>query len=116
SSEQYEDVVRTEFGSGMAFELRFGYLIDGVLAPEISLGGHGSVDAKSGAAYPSFVLRYHPAQHAIDHDERAWDANVYVGVGYAIGGYHPKEESQFGSDDGRGWEGVAVLMGVGFAY
>ncbi|MCA9517740.1 MAG: hypothetical protein KC635_22525 [Myxococcales bacterium] len=111
----YDETVRTDFGSGLAFELRFGYLIAGILAPEISLGGHGETSFDSGAAYPSFVLRYHPVEHAIAHEDRAWDANVYVGVGYAIGGYYPDEKKAL-IDDGKGWDGVAVLAGVGFDY
>ncbi|MFT7579642.1 MAG: hypothetical protein ACI9MR_001308 [Myxococcota bacterium] len=113
SSTQFEEVVRTDFGSGMAFELRFGYLIAGVLAPEISLGGHGNLDFEDGAGYPVFVLRYHPIQHAIDHADRAWDINLYGGVGYAIGGYQPDTTP---SSKSKGWEGIAMLVGGGFAY
>jgi len=112
-SPTYDEVIRTDFGGGMALELRFGYLVGGLIAPEISLGGHGSLDAEAGAAYPSFVLRYHPAQHAIDFSERRWDVNVYAGVGYAIGGYHPDPAID---PDGKGWEGLAILTGVGLSW
>lgn len=111
----YDEAVRTDFGSGLAVELRFGYLIAGLIAPEISLGGHGETSFDAGAGYPAFVLRYHPVEHAIPHDDRAWDANVYVGVGYAIGGYYPDEKVAL-IDDGKGWDGVAVLTGFGFDY
>jgi len=109
----YDEMVRTDFGSGLAFELRFGYLIAGLVAPEIGLVGHGGTGFDEGAGYPTFTLRYHPVQHAIDLAERDWDANVYVGAGYAIGGYHP--ENVF-NDDGKGWEGWALTFGLGFDY
>ena len=109
----YDELVRTDFGSGLAFELRFGYLIAGLVAPEISLSGHGATSFEEGAGYPSFVLRYHPVQHAIDLADRAWDANLYVGAGYTMGGFHPDELID---DDGKGWEGWVLSFGLGASY
>lgn len=109
----YDELVRTDFGSGLAAELRFGWLIAGVIAPEISVSGHGATSFEDGAGFATFILRYHPVQHAVDHLERAWDLNVYAGVGYAIGGFQPDPAID---DDGKGWEGVAVVTGLGFAY
>lgn len=112
----YDERVRTDFGSGLAAELRFGWLIAGVIAPEASVSGHGATSFEDGAGFATFILRYHPAQHAIDHLDRAWDLNVYAGVGYAIAGFHPDPAIAIGDDDGKGWEGVAVVTGLGFAY
>lgn len=105
-----DEVVRTDFGSGMSFELRFGWLI-GPIAPEIAIFGHGGFDFENGAGYPVFQLRFHPLLLAESLAGVPYDANVYAGVGYAIGGYHHK-----GSDDGKGWDGLAITFGFGSSY
>lgn len=105
-----DEWVRTDFGSGLALDLRFGYLI-GPVAPEISLFGHGSFDAENGAAMPTFQLRFHPLLLVDSLADLSVDASVFVGAGYAIGGYHHQ-----GDDDGKGWEGFALTFGVGFTY
>jgi hypothetical protein len=105
-----EEVIRTDFGSGLSFELRFGVLI-GPVAPEVSVFGHGTTDAENGAGYPTFQLRFHPLMLVDSLADLPVDTNVYVGVGYAIGGYH-----HLGDDDGKGWDGIAVTTGVAASY
>ena len=114
-SQFFEEQVRTDFGTGLAFELRFGYLIAKTVAAEISIVGHGATSFDDGAGYPTFALRYHFMQHAVDLAERAWDLDVYVGAGYVIGGYHPDKASN-PSGDGRGWEGWHVSFGLNGEY
>ncbi len=109
----YPALVRTDFDGGMAIELRFGYLIEGLVAPEIAVHGHGSFDFDAGAGQVTFNLRYHPLEHFIAHDSRAFDANLYVGAGYAIAGFHPDEDVD---EDGKGWEGMSWSLGLGFGY
>ncbi len=108
-SPQLQDVVRTDFGEGMSFELRFGWLI-GPLAPEIGLVGHGSFDFANGAGYPTFTLRFHPMM-LVDSVDLPVDFNVFVGAGYAIGGYHHEV-----GDDDKGWEGWNFSAGLAVSY
>lgn len=105
-----DEWIRTDFGSGLSFDLRFGWLI-GPIAPEISLFGHGSFDAENGAAMPTFQLRFHPLALAESLADFPVDASLFFGVGYAIGGYHHE-----GSDDGKGWDGLALTFGLGVTY
>ncbi|TNF35012.1 MAG: hypothetical protein EP329_06670 [Deltaproteobacteria bacterium] len=105
-----DEVVRTDFGTGLAFELRFGYLIQKLVGLDIGLTGHGTTSFDDGAGFVSLTAHYHFLQHAIDLSERAFDVDVYFGGGYAIGGYHP----DFG--DAKGWEGSQVNFGVDFEY
>lgn len=111
----HSELARTDFGSGMGFELTLGYNILGYVSPEISIVGNGDPAVEDGAAHIGFVVRYHPTQHFIDHDDRDWDANVFFGAGYSIGGYHPDQAIQ-GTDDGKGWEGYHFTLGAGFDY
>jgi hypothetical protein len=105
-----DEWTRTDFGSGLAVDLRFGWLI-GPVAPEISLFGHGSFDAENGAAMPTFQLRFHPLMLVDSLAASPIDASLFFGVGYAIGGYHHE-----GDDDGKGWDGLALTFGVGTTY
>lgn len=105
-----DEWTRTDFGSGLAVDLRFGWLI-GPVAPEISLFGHGSFDAENGAAMPAFQLRFHPLMLVDSLADSPIDASLFFGVGYAIGGYHHE-----GDDDGKGWDGLALTFGVGATY
>lgn len=105
-----DEVIRTDFGSGLSVDLRFGWLI-GPVAPEISLFGHGSFDAENGAAMPAFQLRFHPLMLVDSLADSPIDASLFFGVGYAIGGYHHE-----GDDDGKGWEGLALTFGLGATY
>jgi len=111
-SQYYDESVRTDFGAGLAVELRFGYLIAKVLGVEIGASGHGATSFDEGAGYPTFALRYHFMQHAIDLAERDWDVDVYIGGGYAISGFHPDVPG----NDGRGWEGWQVGFGFSGEY
>ncbi len=106
----YDEAVRTEYGEGMSFELRFGWLI-GPIAPEISLFGHGSFDFENGAGYPMLQVRFHPLMLVDSMAESKIDGSVYVGAGYTMGGYHHE-----GSDDGKGWEGWVFDFGLSASY
>lgn len=106
----YEEVVRTDFGDGMSLELRFGYLI-GPVAPEIVMFGHGSFDFENGAGYPMLQVRFHPLMLVDELVDSKLDGSVYLGAGYAIGGYHHE-----GDDDGKGWEGWVLAFGLGGTY
>lgn len=105
-----DEWIRTDFGSGLSFDLRFGWLI-GPVAPEISLFGHGSFDAENGAALPAFQLRFHPLMLVDSLADSPIDASLFFGVGYAIGGYHHE-----GADDGKGWDGLGLTFGLGATY
>ncbi len=105
----YDEVVNTDFGDGLGFELRFGWRI-GAFAPEIGLVGHGSTKFDEGAGYPMFSLRVHPLRF-VDALDIPFDFNVFAGAGYAIGGYH----HTFGDDD-KGWEGWAWSAGAGATW
>jgi len=109
-SELYQEEVRTDFGSGMSFELRFGWLI-GPIAPEISVFGHGDFDFANGAGYPALNVRFHPLMLIDSMADAKVDGNVYVGAGYVIGGYQPKFD-----DDGKGWDGWFLAFGFGGSY
>jgi hypothetical protein len=109
-SEAYRDIVRTEFGEGLGFELRFGWLF-GPVAAEIGLVGHGTFDFKNGAGYPLFTVRFHPLLLVDSLIDLPFDFNVFVGAGYAIGGYR----HEIGNDD-KGWEGWAPTTGLGLSY
>jgi len=106
----YDETVRTDYGEGMSFELRFGWLI-GPIAPEISLFGHGSFDFENGAGYPMLQVRFHPLMLVDSMAESKFDGSVYVGAGYTIGGYRHE-----GSDDGKGWEGWVFDFGLSGTY
>lgn len=109
------EMARTDFGSGLGIQLTLGYNILGYVSPELSILGNGEDSLGDGAAHIGFVVRYHLVEHFITHTERDWDANVFFGVGYSIGGYHPDEQIQ-NADDGKGWEGYNFTFGAGFDY
>lgn len=109
-STAYQDVVRTDFGEGLGFDLRFGWLF-GPVAAEIGLVGHGSFDFANGAGYPLFSVRFHPLLLVDSLAEFPFDINIFLGAGYAIGGYH----HDIGDDD-KGWEGWAMTTGLGLSY
>lgn len=105
-----DDWVRTEFGEGMSFELRFGWLI-GPIAPEISMFGHGTFDFENGAGYPTLQVRFHPLMLVDAAADWKVDGSVYIGAGYVMGGYQPETD-----DDGKGWEGWTLNFGFGASY
>ncbi|MFO0750203.1 MAG: hypothetical protein U1F43_31725 [Myxococcota bacterium] len=109
-SADYKELVRTDFGSGLAFDLRFGWLV-GPVAPEIGIVGHGTTNFEDGAGYPNFSLRFHPLLLVDSLADLKVDASVFLGAGYAIGGYQPKNDT-----DGKGWEGWALHFGLGATY
>lgn len=106
----YDEAVRTDFGSGLAFDLRFGYLA-GPIAPELSLAGHGTLDFEDGAGYATLGVRFHPLLLVDSLADLAFDASVFVAAGYGIGGYQPSVD-----DDGKGWQGFALTFGLGATY
>jgi hypothetical protein len=114
--EQFAEVVRTDFGSGLAFELRFGWNVLGYASPELSVSGHGGLEGKEGMAHVTGRLRIHPIQFWIPMEERPYDATVYGGFGLpSFGGYHPDEFIQ-GNDDGKGWQGIHYDTGLSFHW
>jgi len=112
---EYEEVVRTDFGSGLGFDIRFGWLI-GPIAPEISMSGHGTFDFKDGAGYPSFSVRFHPLLLADSLAAIPFDTSVFIGAGYVIGGYQPKLQVAGFNADGKGWDGWDLTFGLGVTY
>lgn len=111
-SPAYEEVVRTDFGAGLSFELRFGWLF-GPVAAELALFGHGEFNFENGAGYPGLNVRFHPLMLVDSLAESPIDANVYLGAGYVIGGYQPDEDID---DDGKGWSGWHLQFGAGASY
>jgi hypothetical protein len=109
----FTPVTTTDFGSGLAFELRTGYNILGYASVEASIAGNGSFDLTEGIAYPAFQVRLHPIQFFVPFEERFWDVSLFGGVGYAIGGYE-HEELASNDTDAKGWEGHAFTAGIGF--
>ena len=110
-----EEIVRTDFGSGMSFELRFGWLI-GPIAPELSVFGHGTFDFENGAGYPGLNIRFHPFMLIDSMADSKIDANVFIGGGYVIGGYQPDEDKIPVTTKGKGWDGWYLAFGVGASY
>jgi len=106
----YAELVRTDFGSGLAFDIRFGYLT-GPIAPELSLTGHGTFDFENGAGYATLGVRFHPMLLVDSLADSKIDASVFVAAGYGIGGYQPSND-----DDGKGWQGFALTFGLGATY
>ncbi len=114
--EARDEIVRTDFGSGMSFELRFGWLI-GPIAPEISVFGHGTFDFENGAGYPGLNVRFHPFMLVDSMADSKIDANVFIGAGYVIGGYQPDAAKiQPFETKGKGWDGWYLAFGIGGSY
>ena len=110
-----DEIVRTDFGSGFAFHLHFGYTIEGYVSLEAALAGHGNPGpgGSAGAGHVGFQLRYHFINHFVPFTKRKWDFDVFFGGGYTIGGYHPDPMMD---DDGKGWTGWHLTTGAGFRY
>lgn len=125
---RYDEIVRSDAGSGIALQLRFGYTILGYASVELSLAGNGSPSFTDGTVYADFQARYHVVEHFIHHDDRDWDVNLLLGVGWAIAGYKPRySESAHGGTpglelnhdpafEGKGWEGWNLSFGAEFSY
>ena len=107
---EYDEVVRTDFGAGLGFEVRFGWRF-GPIAPELTFFGHGAFDFENGAGYPGLKVRFHPLMLVDSLADSKLDGSVYLGAGYVIGGYTPE-----GDDDGKGWEGWFLSFGLGGTY
>ncbi len=115
SDEYHQEVARTDWGSGMGFQLRLGYNILGHASVEATVSGQGNPDGSEGAGHVSFQARWSFAELIKPHEERDWDADVFFGGGYSIGGYHPDPAIQ-GNDDGKGWDGYNFTVGGAFRY
>jgi hypothetical protein len=107
-----EDIHRalatTRFGSGLAGQLRLGWNVRGHVSFELVAAAHGKPSGAAGALHVGAQIRWHPAELAIDHDERAWDLSLFYGTGYSLGTYHPAERLQreVQPDDPRGLQGL----------
>ena len=115
SQEIYAEMVRTDFGSGFAAQIRLGYTIEGIVSPELVFAGHGSTEGPQGLGHLGLRARYHPAQHWVDHEDRPWDASLFYGMGLSIGGYH-HEDLLANVDTGKGWEGTHHSFGLTGEY
>ncbi len=115
SDAQHKEVARTDWGSGLGFQLRIGYNILGHASVEATVSGQGNPDGSEGAGHVSFQARWGFAELITPHEARDWDADVFFGGGYSIGGYHPDPAVQ-GNDDGKGWDGYNFTFGGAFRY
>ncbi|MGM0574604.1 MAG: hypothetical protein ACQEXJ_02550 [Myxococcota bacterium] len=118
AQERFGEMVRTGVGAGPAMRLGLGWNIRGFVSLEATTLAHGRAGIDSGQLHAGFLLRYHPVRHAIHHDDRPWDVNVFAGLGYTLATYHPDEEiqglvSEARADDAKGWDGVHYSVGLG---
>lgn len=119
TDDQFKDWVRTDAGSGFAFDLKLGYNILGYAAIETYINGHINMDSGGGkfegAAYWGFLGRYFPFQHFEQLRTTKFDPNVYFGGGfinyngYHRGDYDPQHKT-------RGWNGTHLLFGAALDY
>ncbi|MEC9072530.1 MAG: hypothetical protein VX938_09140 [Myxococcota bacterium] len=118
STDEYlNEVLKTDFGSGLGLQLRMGWNIKGYVSPELALYAHGNTLFSEGGGHPSLRARLHPAEFWIHHDDRDWDASVFFGGGFSMGGYsHPEEFKRGDDDDGKGWSGWHMVFGATFDY
>lgn len=118
STEEYlNEILKTDFGSGLGLQYRMGWNIKGYVSPELALYVHGKTSGTEGGAHPSFRARIHPAEFWIHHDKRDWDASLFFGGGFSIGGYsHPEAFKRGEDDDGKGWTGWHMVFGGTFDY
>jgi hypothetical protein len=115
SDNHLDEVVRTDFGSGFAFQFRMGYTIEGWVSIEAALSGHGDPGkgGSNGMGHVGGQLRYHFANHITPFNKRRWDVDVFLGAGYTVGGYQPDQSID---DDAKAWEGWFFSVGSGFRY
>lgn len=107
-----QDYVRTDAGSGFAFDLKLGYNVLGYGSLETYLNGHLNMDSGGGkfegAAYWGFLGRYFPFQHFDNLKSTAFDPNIYFGGGFInYMGYHLKHEYNHKT---RGWSGTHICL------
>ncbi len=118
-AEYHKDWVRTDAGSGFAFDLKLGYNVLGYGSVETYINGHLNMDSGGGkfegAAYWGFLGRYFPFQHFANLKSTAFDPNIYFGgglinyQGYHRGDYDPTHKT-------RGWSGTHILFGAALDY
>ncbi|MEZ4267435.1 MAG: hypothetical protein R3F39_13735 [Myxococcota bacterium] len=120
-----EDIFRsmssTRFGSGLATQLRIGWNIRGHISLELVAMGHGKPRRGEGVLHAGAQLRWHPAELALDHDERRWDISLFYGAGYSLGAYRPnpgfqREVQPETPDASKGFEGLHHAGGLGLLY
>lgn len=114
-TENFGEIVRTDYGSGVAAQLRMGYTINGLITPEFMLTGNGPMGSfDDGMGHVGMRLRYHPAQHWKPGEDRMWDVGLYYGYGFSIGGYNHDDIA--GLDTGKGWIGAFHTTGLTAEY
>ncbi len=122
---QHDEISRTDFGGdSFALHFRLGYNILGHASLEASISGYGDTSGAFayGAGYANFQVRWHflkllEVAEVVSAADRRYDADVMVGVGYAIGGYTPSQNAPgISGDDEKGWEGFDVAVGFAFKY
>ncbi len=118
AEQRFGEVVRTDVGSGLGLELRFGWNILGYVSPELSITGHGAVSGpeagREGMVNLTGQLRIHPIQFWIPMAERPYDATAYIGFGLpSFAGYHPDDVEH---DEGKGWSGINYTGGASFHW
>jgi hypothetical protein len=113
----------TEFGSGMAAGIRFGYNFKGYGGLEFNLLAHGNWKSAGGTweglGHIGVLARISPIQFMTlarnpklkALKDRDWDVKLFAGFApYVVGGYH------INKDVGRGWEGTSFEWGLGGEY
>ncbi len=113
----------TEFGSGLATGIRFGYNVMGYGGVEFNLLAHGNWKSAGGTwegiGHVGVLARISPIQFmALANNpklkalkDRTWDVTLFAGFApYVVSGYH------INADVGRGWEGMSVEWGLGAEY
>lgn len=119
NSEIHSDWVKTDAGSGFAFDLKLGYNVLGYGSVETYINGHLNMNSGGGkfegAAYWGFLGRYFPFQHFDNLKSTAFDPNIYFGggfinyMGYHRGDYDVEHKT-------RGWSGTHILFGAALDY
>jgi opacity protein-like surface antigen len=112
------ELVRSDAGSGFAFNIRMGYNILGVVAIEGDFGASGNnisngneVEGQAGAF---FLVKLFPFQFFEQFDDRFWDPYLFGGGGVYFMGYHPDAHSGEMTNDGRAWwPSAAAKYGIG---
>lgn len=113
----------TDFGSGLATGIRFGYNVMGYGGVEFNLLAHGNWKSAGGTweglGHVGVLARLSPIQFMTlaknpklqALKDRTWDVTLFAGFApYVVGGYH------LNADVGRGWEGMSVQWGLGAEY
>jgi hypothetical protein len=113
------ELVRSDAGSGFAFNIRMGYNILGVVAIEGDFGASGNNisngDEVEGQAGAFFSVKLFPFQFFEQFDDRFWDPYLFGGGGVYFMGYHPDAHPPYEmANDGRAWwPSSAAKYGIG---